>query len=154
MPKRHAGLIPLTHDHHHALAQARRLRIAARGNDEELQARSREFFEFFHEETIEHFREEEESVFPLAVGDARADDLLGRVVLEHLHLHALVARLGDQIEQGKVTGAVANGLADALESHVRLEENEVFPLLEEIVPAERLDAIELAARNRAERTPA
>ncbi|MDP9233976.1 MAG: hemerythrin domain-containing protein [Actinomycetota bacterium] len=153
MPKRHASLIPLTHDHHHALAQARRLRIAADGDGAELLARSTEFFRFFHDETIEHFREEEETVFPLGVGDERAEPLLARVLLEHLRLHARVSLLGDQIDEGKISREAATQLADALESHIRLEEGEVFPLLEEIVPKERLDAIALPPRNRAERPP-
>jgi len=45
---------------------------------------------------------------------------------------------------------IAAQLADALEAHIRFEEGEVFPLLEEIVPEERLDAIALPRRNRAE----
>ena len=30
MPRRHEALIPLTHDHHHTLAQARRLQDASK----------------------------------------------------------------------------------------------------------------------------
>ncbi len=33
MPRRNDALIPLTHDHHHALAQARRLRDASKLSD-------------------------------------------------------------------------------------------------------------------------
>ncbi|MDP9234911.1 MAG: hemerythrin domain-containing protein [Actinomycetota bacterium] len=150
MPKRYASLIPLTHDHHHALAQARRLRIAAGGEGADLLARSTEFFRFFHDETIEHFREEEEIVFPLGIGDERAQPLLARVMLEHLQLHARVSALGEQIDEGKISREVAIQLADALEAHIRFEEGEVFPLLEDRVPQERLDAIALPPRNRAE----
>jgi iron-sulfur cluster repair protein YtfE (RIC family) len=151
MPKRHASLIPLTHDHHHALAQARRLRIAAAGDGADLLGQSKEFFHFFHDETIEHFREEEEIVFPLGEGDERAQRLLARVMLEHLQLHAGVSSLGAQIDEGKISPEVAIQLADALESHIRFEEGEVFPLLEQVVPQDRLDAIALPPRNRAER---
>jgi hemerythrin-like domain-containing protein len=150
MPKRHARLIPLTHDHHHALAQARRLRIAAGGDGADLLARATEFFRFFHDETIRHFREEEEIVFPLGIGDERAQPLLARVMLEHLQLHAYVASMGEQIDAGKISPEVAIQLADALEAHIRFEEGEVFPQLEEIVAQDRLDAIALPPRPRAE----
>jgi iron-sulfur cluster repair protein YtfE (RIC family) len=154
MPKRHPSLIPLTHDHHHALAQARQLLLVAEGGDEEkLLARAHEFFRFFHEETITHFREEEEMVFPLAVGDIRATPLLTQVLLEHLRLHELVGLLGTQIADGTISPDSARELAEALESHIRLEEGKVFPLLEEIVPTERLGTVALPARNRAERPP-
>ena len=150
MPKRHASLIPLTHDHHHALAQARRLRMAVSGDGADLPARATEFFRFFHDETVEHFREEEELVFPLGIGDERSQPLLARVMLEHLQLHARVSSLGQQIDEGEISREDASQLADALEAHIRFEEGEVFPLLEQIVPHERLDAIALPPRNRAE----
>jgi hemerythrin superfamily protein len=146
--KRHQGLIPLTHDHHHALAQARRLRVAATG-DGDLLKQAKEFLRFFQKETIDHFRQEEETLFPFAVDDERAKPLLGRVVLEHLQLHALVGRLRAEIEGGQPTQDTAIQVARALESHVRLEETQVFPLLEEILPPKRLGDIGLALRSRA-----
>jgi hypothetical protein len=75
--------------------------------------------------------------------------LLGRVVLEHLQLHALVGRLRAEIEGGQPTQDTAIQVARALESHVRLEETQVFPLLEEILPPKRLGDIGLALRSRA-----
>jgi hypothetical protein len=47
MAKRHPNLIPLTHDHHHALAHARRLRVAAGGTREDRSEQAREFLYFF-----------------------------------------------------------------------------------------------------------
>jgi hemerythrin-like domain-containing protein len=154
MTKRYPTLIPLTHDHHHALAHARQLRVVAQsGEEDRLLAQADTFFRFFHEETITHFREEEEMVFPLAVGDERATPLLTQVMLEHLRLHALVALLGAAIDEGQVSPDSARDLADLLERHIRLEEGKVFPLLEEIVPSDLLDGLALSARKRAERPP-
>lgn len=148
--KRHESLIPLTHDHHHALAQARRLRLAAGREDDERLRQAREFIEFFQTDTINHFREEEEVVFPLAIEDERATPLLAEVVVEHLRIHALVGRLAAEVEQGKVTTEAATDVAETLERHIRLEEGKVFPLLEEVVPADRLTRISLEPRTRAE----
>jgi hemerythrin-like domain-containing protein len=151
MSKRHQGLIPLTHDHHHALAQARRLRVAASDQSRGLLRQSQEFVRFFQEDTISHFRQEEESVFPLAIGDVRAKPLLAQVMVEHLEIHALVARLKAQIAVGRVTRGAATELADALECHVRLEENTVFPLLETVVSEEQLVAISLSPQAELDR---
>lgn len=148
MTKRQQALIPLTHDHHHALSQVRHLRLSAKGTAEELLQQAREFKEFFHDDTIEHFREEEEIVFPLGIGDPSAADLLGRVVVEHLEIHALVGRLSAEIGAGEVTQATALELAGKLEAHIRLEERELFPLLEEVVPADELASIDLERYRR------
>jgi iron-sulfur cluster repair protein YtfE (RIC family) len=140
--------MPLTHDHHHALAQARRLRVAAGGGAHELLQQSKEFLDFFYEETIHHFREEEEVVFPLAIQAERAVPLLTRVVLEHLRIHALVLRLSTEADSGVVRAASALELSSALDVHIRFEEGEVFPLLEEIVSEELLSTISLRPRER------
>jgi iron-sulfur cluster repair protein YtfE (RIC family) len=148
MPKRNAALIPLTHDHHHALAQSRRLRTAATGDAGDLQTEAQSFLSFFGTETIAHFREEEEIVFPLAVGNPRAKPLLERILFEHVQIHALVAGLTHEVADRQVSQATAENVAKALESHIRLEERDLFPLLEEIVPSNRLADVSLAPRER------
>jgi hemerythrin-like domain-containing protein len=143
MPKRHSRLIPLTHDHHHALAQARRLRVAAGETSAQRLDQASQFLHFFSVDTIGHFRKEEEILFPLGIDDPEAAPLLGRVVVDHLRIHALVARLRGQVNQQEVTEAVARQVADALEAHIRLEEGELFPLLEKVVPEDRLGELVL-----------
>lgn len=148
MTRRHVALVPLTHDHHHALAHARRLRLAAGGDAHELLHQSQGFLDFFHNDTLNHFREEEEVVFPLAIGDERVSDLLSRVVTEHLQIRAMAARLAIEVDEARVHGQTALELAEALEAHIRLEEREVFPLLEEVVSDDQLRGITLGPRNR------
>jgi quercetin dioxygenase-like cupin family protein len=126
--KRHPALVPLSHDHHHALVQARRLRRAADTPDAASAATA--FARFFAQETVRHFREEEESLFPLAVDHDEARPLIVQALLEHQRLHALVARLDGSPELGDVM----RELGELLEAHVRLEERELFPLLERLVP--------------------
>ena len=66
MSRRHAQLIPLTHDHHHALAHARQLRIAATADDpESLPDVVARFLDAYETELVPHFREEEELLLPL-----------------------------------------------------------------------------------------
>jgi iron-sulfur cluster repair protein YtfE (RIC family) len=141
--------MPLTHDHHHALAQVRRLRLAAAGADASaLLSQAQAFLDFFRDDTVNHFREEEEVVFPLAAEDERAKELLTRVMAEHLQIHALASRLGSEVTRSRVTPESASELASALEAHIRFEEGKLFPLLEEVVADDQLSAISLRPRAR------
>jgi hypothetical protein len=72
--KRHPALIPLSHDHHHALVEARRLRRAA--DTPKSAAVARAFLRFFAGETVGHFRDEEELLFPRLVEFDAARELL------------------------------------------------------------------------------
>ena len=148
MARRHDSLIPLTHDHHHALARTRNLRMAGGGEAKDLLQQSQRFLAFFSEDTLRHFREEEEIVFPLAIEDQRGSNLLSRAVTEHIQIHALVARLAIEVDEGRVRGSSALGLAEAVEAHIRFEERELFPLLEEVVSDAQLRRIALSPRNR------
>ena len=130
--KRHPALVHLSHDHHHALVEARKLKRAA--TDPDPSGAAAAFATFFAEVTVAHFREEEEALFPLAAWSEEARPLVVQALLDHQRLHALVARL----EHPDVRRRTMLELADLLEQHVRREERELFPLLERIA-AETLD---------------
>jgi hemerythrin-like domain-containing protein len=128
--KRHAALVPLSHDHHHALVQARRLR-------EQGPAAATEFLRFFASETTRHFREEEELVFPLLYEDE--PDALREILVQHHRLRTLAHRLRGGED-------VARELADLLEAHIRLEERDLFELLERRASDEQLAQLSLPPR--------
>jgi iron-sulfur cluster repair protein YtfE (RIC family) len=132
--KRHESLIPLTHDHHHALAQARQLKLAANADGAERLERSEEFLRFYDTDTLTHFHQEEETVFPLAIDDAEAMPLLERAMMEHLRIHAAVSLLRHETEGAGSAAGTMMKLAELLEDHIRFEEKELFPLLERCVP--------------------
>ena len=90
--KRHPALVALSHDHHHALVEARRLRRAAAA-DNEPAAAAAAFRRFFAAVSVPHFREEEETLFPLVVDAEEARPLLVEALLDHQRLHALAAAL-------------------------------------------------------------
>jgi quercetin dioxygenase-like cupin family protein/hemerythrin-like domain-containing protein len=152
--KRHASLVPLSHDHHHALVQARRLSRAAAGTDAERREAAADFVRFFSTETVKHFREEEEELFPALVGHEDTDDgLLVRALLEHQRIHALVGRLEHALAADGVEPTEMRELAELLEAHVRLEERELFPLIEQVVPQEILSELELGPARISPRPP-
>ena len=117
--RRHPALVHLSHDHHHTLVWAKRLK---RGETEG-------FAEFFERDVARHFREEEETVFPLLAEFApEPPPSLARAALDHARIRALAAEPGPE-------------LGEALEAHVRLEERELFEELQRLVPSERLDEL-------------
>jgi iron-sulfur cluster repair protein YtfE (RIC family) len=130
--KRHPALVPLSHDHHHGLVQAKRLRASAHGGD--ARAAARAFLRFFSDETVEHFREEEEQLFPLVAESDEAREPLVRVLLEHQRLHALAGRLAAQVEAGAPASELMAELGELLEQHIRYEERQLFPLIERLSP--------------------
>lgn len=148
MTRRHDSLLPLTHDHHHALRNGRALRVAAEGDPSARTEAAEGFLRFFRTESITHFREEEEVIFPLVALHERAPTAgINRVLNEHVVIHALVRELEAQMEDGEPVGETMLRLAELLKAHVRFEEDELFPLIEELA-ADTLHDVSLAKRSR------
>lgn len=142
--KRHASLLPLSHDHHHTLVAARRLRTGATAAAAGRTAAAETFLRYFSTEIVRHFRQEEEQLFPLLVDTpVAARELLVRALLDHQELHALARTLQHSLATSDEAG-VMRELAEALERHTRFEERELFPLLESTAGAQ-LAELELAA---------
>jgi hemerythrin-like domain-containing protein len=143
--KRHRALQPLSRDHHVALVAAQRLRRAAAADADAARAT---FLEFWNEHGAKHFRVEEDVLLPAfaAYGDP-ADERVVQMLVEHVRIRATVAA----IARGEADLDALHGLGTALEQHVRLEEREVFPLIEDALPpeaAEQLVDAVLAAEAR------
>ena len=119
--KRDPALIGLSHDHHHALSRARKLRRAATADSAEALVEARAFLAFFEGETARHFEQEEQFVFPL-LGSAHPD--VQRALDDHRTIRTLVAALA--AETGAVSPEHLVELAVALEVHIRFEERELF----------------------------
>jgi iron-sulfur cluster repair protein YtfE (RIC family) len=143
--KRHRSLVPLSHDHHDALVQARRLQRA--GEDSDLTTLAAAFLRFFEAETVPHFREEEELLFPAVVGFDAAREPLVRALLEHERLYALAALLRRSLAGPKAIAPIMHELGELLVAHVRHEERCLFPLIERLLDESTLAAIELHSRD-------
>lgn len=140
--KRHPALVPLSDDHHHELVQARRLTRAADGSSIERLEAAAGYVAVFFTETIEHFRSEEEGVFPLYAAQAEADaTLLARILREHMELHGLARALRAEVAAEQVSPETLRALGALLHDHVRLEERVVFEDIQRVVPPESLDAL-------------
>ena len=146
--KRHPALVPLSHDHHHGLVQARRLRRAAEGFDREHQLQAgADFVRFFADEGAEHFREEEELLLPLlADRPDPAGSLLAEIATQHATIRALARELRESIRQESVDTDLLRRLGELLERHIRLEERRLFPLIETVATHEQLEGLSFPER--------
>ena len=138
---RHPALVPFSHDHHHELAHARRLREAADGDAATRLAAADAYVDAFFAETVGHFRREEEELFPLYVRHAGKTALLEQILLEHMQLHGLVRSLRADVAGGGVAPETLRSLGELLHDHVRLEERDLFEDIQRTVPPAELEAM-------------
>lgn len=128
--KRSEALTPLSHDHHQALVVAQRLRRADAGDAAGARAG---FLTFWAEHGQRHFRQEEELLLPAyaAHGDARHP-----LVLQALGEHVELRRRAAELAAAPLADPVALcDLGELLLVHVRMEERELFPMIEAALPA-------------------
>ncbi|EEG09766.1 hemerythrin domain-containing protein [Pseudogulbenkiania ferrooxidans] len=122
--KRHPALVPLSHEHHHNLSFAQRLRRACSDADAAgCEALIENFRQHYAAPLEQHFQLEETWLRP-HLDEATS----ARLLAEHQELRALAAE--------PATNPAS--LAEALISHVRFEERELFPWLEQHLPPELL----------------
>ena len=145
--KRTPELRTLSEDHHHGLVHARRLRRVAE-EDEANSAESvaKRFLDFWQKDTALHFRKEEEVLLPVMArykGDLSRQPLL-EMLEDHARIRGLVMQLSDEVVGGNVRTETLHEIGERLEAHIRLEERNVFPLIEESLSEAALT--ELAAR--------
>ncbi len=142
--KRHPGLVPLSHDHHHGLVHAARLTKAAEGQ-RPLGPTVDDFLAFYPGELLRHFGEEEETLGPFMADRFGAEDPQRiRLFAEHAVFHDLVRALREAREAmaGEARLASAAGeVGRMLERHIRFEERELFPRLEDACSEEELQAL-------------
>lgn len=136
--KRDPSLIPLSHDHHHALVRVFEIRQALRAG-RGLERQVEEMGDFWRASLLPHFAAEEEALFPLLAEIEATAAITARLLEEHGRLRAMVASL-------EPTRESLAALADLLDSHVRLEERQLFALYQEHVPAERRAEVERRVR--------
>ncbi len=141
--KRHPSLRPFSDDHHQGLVNARQLRKAASGEEANSAATARKFLEFWQRDTSLHFRKEEEVLLPVLArygGDLGGHPIV-QMLTQHARIRGLAMQLSDDLKQGKIREDKLRNLGEQLEAHIRLEEREVFPLIEETLPERALQEI-------------
>jgi len=126
--KRNENIIPLSRDHHFGLLFSWKLRkgIQLKVDSERI----RKYIAFFWENNLApHFRDEEQFLFVL-----EDDAPCNRALSEHKQITALA----DAIIHKATSEEMILALADTLDQHIRYEERELFPYLEQQLPAATL----------------
>ena len=136
--KRHEGLFPLSHHHHHALVISKDLKdIGTSKGEKTYKIVLRELVEFWEKDGNEHFRDEEEVLIPLYLRFESEPyvDLVKKVLYQHAEIRGLITaiRNNQQADHEQL-----NLLGHLLDEHIRLEERELFPVIEEAVPEKYL----------------
>ena len=144
--KRHTALRDLSSDHHQGLVHARRLIKAEDGGGEaqgEVAEAAGDFLTFWAEHTTRHFREEEEVLLPAFAryGDPAVDTVV-QMLVEHVHIRRLVSDLEQQVGKGRPSAQTMGAIGEMLRSHIRHEEDVVFPLIERAMPEEALTELQ------------
>jgi hypothetical protein len=142
--RRDPALVTLSRDHHLALSVAQKLRRATADNAG--QARGA-FMTYWDEHGRAHFRLEEEILLPAYAAHADPHHpLVARALCDHVAIRALADALA---VDNAPDPARLHELGEALADHVRVEERELFGLIEAALPVDRLAAV-AAALERAE----
>ena len=139
--KRHPGLASLSREHHHELSLARGLRRAAEEPPERRLTVATAYVEQFFGSTADHFRHEEQVVFPVYARHAGSTPLVERILREHMELTGLAHELRAQVAAGEAEPATLEALGTLLRDHVRLEERELFEEIQRVVPDAELEAL-------------
>lgn len=132
--KRHDALIPFSHDHQHALANALRLRRASARDDQERRDGALAFLAFVDAELPDHFREEEE-LLERAAALTNSPELEAereQLARQHEQLRERFEQLRAAVVHGGVPdGETLHATGTALTAHIRYEERELFEQLQQ-----------------------
>ena len=140
---RHAALSPLSRDHHGALLLAQLLKKSAplyKGLPADLIGKAEYAIQFFNDELVKHFDEEEVVVIQKIKGIHVELDKLANDILQE---HALLRNSFTSIRIADGLELHLDELGHALEKHIRKEEREFFPLIQELCSEMILSEIEL-----------
>lgn len=134
---RDKNLIPLSHQHQHALALCVRLERALQAKDVDLEAWQAEIEMMFAQEIGIHFKAEENALFPAASRFANLLPLVEELRAEHTILRDLFARAAAK----NLDESSLSALAEKLAQHIRKEERQLFEGLQKAMSAAELSAL-------------
>ncbi|MCU7490854.1 MAG: hemerythrin domain-containing protein [Bacteroidota bacterium] len=139
---RSKSLVPLSHDHHHALKLAQMLKKDAprlESVPESPQEKARRALEFYESDLVVHFAAEEKVLYPFVKGkDTILDGLFKEIMEEHKKIRHLVESL---LQDETGLEEKLDTLGRFLEGHIRKEERELFPRIQEVFSEDELNEL-------------
>jgi len=134
---RDKNLVPLSHQHQHALALCVRIERASPIPDRDLAAWQAEIHQLVRNEIGIHFAAEEQILFPAAKRLPELTPLVEKLIEDHASLRVSFARAGEQ----NLSAEQLSTFARQLSTHIRKEERQFFERLQQLLGTEELAAL-------------
>jgi hemerythrin-like domain-containing protein len=131
---RDRNLIPLSHQHQHALALCVQIERGLRSEHPDPQHWQQEIARLFESEIRYHFEAEEKVLFPFAQRAPSLRDLVDELRIEHVSLRQYAAGAA----AGRLTVPELQLFSASLAAHVRKEEQQLFEGMQEFFSLEDL----------------
>jgi hemerythrin-like domain-containing protein len=132
--QRDKSLIPLSHQHQHALALCVRIDRAQPISEVQLPAWQEEVSQTFEHEIRIHFSAEEAVLFPAARQFAELNSLIDDLLSEHVSLRKCFS----EAEAHRMSGENLVAFARDLSAHIRKEERQLFERLQKLMSPDQL----------------
>jgi hemerythrin-like domain-containing protein len=132
--QRDRNLIPLSHQHQHALALCVQIERGLRSEHPDPQHWQQEIARLFESEIRYHFEAEEKVLFPFAQRAPSLRDLVDELRIEHVSLRQYAAGAA----AGRLTVPELQLFSASLAAHVRKEEQQLFEGMQEFFSLEDL----------------
>ena len=136
--KRCEQLHKLSKEHHSSLVMAKRIaRVAEEGDEAELLKAMSRVQAYYNDELELHFQHEEQTIFTIIFQQYKEHVEIATTLLkEHGYIRRLVQRLTPETARKELAD-----FALVLKNHTRLEERELFPVVQDLFADEQLDAV-------------
>ena len=131
---RDKNLVPLSHQHQHALAMCVRLERALARGDADLRAWQEEIEGIWESEIRFHFEAEERVLFPAAEKYAPLRALVKQLIVEHGTLRNFFAHA----KARQMDAATLKTFGETLSQHIRTEERQLFEECQRQMPADEM----------------
>lgn len=137
---RDRNLIPLSHQHQHALALCVQIDRSLQAGTADLEALQAQIRTMFNLEIRRHFAAEEQALFPEAQNFPELQPLVKDLLAEHTHLREYFSRA----EGRELNADGLRELARLLSTHIRKEERQLFEACQRLFSPEKLADVGIA----------
>ncbi|PAV31053.1 hypothetical protein CIL05_03520 [Virgibacillus profundi] len=139
--KRHESLQPLSR--HHMIGLHVALKLKRAGKEESrltIEEIIQDTMDFWNPDGQNHFREEEEILLPAYAQYAEIEQPeIIEMLLEHVKIRSKIEGV---LKSKEINIELMHEVGSLLESHIRKEERVIFPMIEKVLPEDKL--VELA----------
>lgn len=136
-PRRHKALIEWSRDHTLGLAVAKHLTESSGKGTDDRRLALQELMTAWHDNLAEHFAQEEDCLLPVLRNEGHAK----RLQKEHAAIRANAELAGAFIDEQDIDATWLLGVGKLLHDHIRWEERELFPSIEQTATKAELQRI-------------